>query len=263
MRLYHNHLSSCSQKVRMALHEKKLAFENTLVDLQKGEQFSSEYLLLNPNGVVPTLEDNGHILIESTLINEYLDDAYPQVPLKPASAADRHQMRLFCKDVDDALHPACGVITYAIGARPSLLTRPQEEIDALIDKIPNAARRSIRRSVVDKGVQAPEFREAMLTYRALFDRANELLTDNPWLTGSTFTLADCALMPYVLRVDHLGQINEITSRPHLARWFDSIQERPAFQEAVTKWTPSAMVKLFKNAGEAVAIEIAQVMSRSS
>ena len=260
MRLYHNHLSSCSQKVRMVLHEKGLAFENTLVDLQKGQQFTDEYLLLNPNAVVPTLEDNGHILIESTLINEYLDDAYPELSLKPKAAVDRHQMRLFCKDIDDALHPACGIVTYAIGARPSLLKRPKAEVDALIDKIPHASRLSIRRSVVDKGVRAPEFREAMLTHRQVFDRADKLLTDNHWLVGSTLTLADCALMPYVLRLEHLGQSTEITSRPHLARWFEAIQERPAFQEAVTKWTPAPMVGLFKNAGEAVAIEIAEVMS---
>lgn len=93
MRLYHNPMSSCSQKVRMALAEKGLAFEDTVLDLQKGDQFDPAYMALNPNAVVPTLEDHGDVLIESTLINEYLDDAYPEVALKPAEPAARHRMR--------------------------------------------------------------------------------------------------------------------------------------------------------------------------
>ena len=97
MRLYHNPISTCSQKVRMVLHEKGLAFEDTVLDLQQGEQFEPGYQALNPNAVVPTLEDQGSVMIESTLINEYLDDAYPTKPLKPVSAVERHQMRLFCK----------------------------------------------------------------------------------------------------------------------------------------------------------------------
>jgi len=86
MKLYHNPLSSCSQKVRMVLHEKKLSWESQVIDLQKGEQFTADYLALNPNAVVPTLEDQGHTVIESTLINEYLDDAYADITLKPANA---------------------------------------------------------------------------------------------------------------------------------------------------------------------------------
>ena len=73
MRLYHNPVSSCSQKVRMVLSEKGLEFDSTIIDLQKGEQFDPDYMKLNPNAVVPTLDDGGNILIESTLINEYLD----------------------------------------------------------------------------------------------------------------------------------------------------------------------------------------------
>ena len=82
MRLYHNPISTCSQKVRMVLHEKGLAFDDTVLDLQQGEQFEPDYQALNPNAVVPTLEDQGSVMIESTLINEYLDDAYPN-PFNP------------------------------------------------------------------------------------------------------------------------------------------------------------------------------------
>lgn len=259
MQLYHNPISSCSQKVRMAIHEKGLTAEYELVDLQKGAQFDQEYMKLNPNAVVPTLIDKGNVLIESTLINEYLDDEYPEISLKPASAAARHQMRLFCKKIDDSLHPACGIITYSIGMRPGLLARPKEELDAMVAKIPSAARRATRQAVIDQGVAAPQFKEAMLTHRTLFDLADSMLDENEWLTGSTFSLADCALMPYVVRIDHLNQSAEISSRANLTRWYEAIQKRPSFTEAVTKWAPDAVVAMLNKAGEAVRSDVVAAM----
>ena len=89
MQLYHNAVSTCSQKVRMVIHEKGLMVEDHLIDLQKGEQFSEDYVRLNPNAVVPTLIDDNKVMIESTLINEYLDDAYPEKNLKPESEVER------------------------------------------------------------------------------------------------------------------------------------------------------------------------------
>ncbi|MEM9623122.1 MAG: glutathione S-transferase family protein [Pseudomonadota bacterium] len=260
MLLYHNPLSSCSQKVRMVLHEKGLSYDSNVIDLQKGEQFAADYVKLNPNAVVPTLIDNNQVLIESTLINEYLDDAYPDVSLKPADPATRHTMRHFCKQIDDALHPACGILTYAIGARPGLLARPKAEVDALVANIPNPARRAARRSVIDHGVAAPEFRSAMLTHRALFDRAEDMLATADWLAGPQLTLADCALMPYVVRVDHLGQGAEVTSRPHLQHWYEAIQARTSFVAAVNDWLPPPAVEMLRKAGAQVEAEIAQIMA---
>ena len=255
MRLYHNPISTCSQKVRLVLAEKGLTYEDAVIDLQKGEQFAPEYMKLNPNGVVPTLEDNGNIMIESTLINEYLEDAYPEKSLAPVDPAQRHAMRHFCKRIDDALHGACGIATYAIGVRPMLLMRPKEEVDALIDQIPDMTRRETRRAVVELGVKAPAFLNAMEIHREVFDLANDKLDNNQWLVGNGCSLADCTLLPYVLRLDHLCLTNEITVRPNLARWYETMQARPSFDIAVTRWLPEAVVTAFRQAGEAVAKDI--------
>lgn len=75
--LYHNGPSTCSQKVRLILELKGLEYESKLIDLMSGEQHDSEYIKLNPNHVVPTLVVNENALIESSLINEFLEDAYP------------------------------------------------------------------------------------------------------------------------------------------------------------------------------------------
>jgi glutathione S-transferase len=132
MKLYHNALSTCSQKVRMALAEKQLPYTSQTLNLQSGEQFNPLYLKLNPKAVVPTLEDNGKVYIESSLINEYLDDEYPQVALKPADATDRFRMRTLIRKIDETQHPACSVITYAIGLRPVMLQKDPAELEKLI-----------------------------------------------------------------------------------------------------------------------------------
>ena len=256
MRLHHNAVSTCSQKVRLVLAEKGLDVEDALVDLQKGEQFAPAYRALNPNAVVPTLEHEGHVLIESSLINEYLDDAFPEIPLRPETPADRHRMRLATKRIDDPLHGACGVLTYAIGARPAMQLRPKEEVDAMLAQIPDAKKRASRASVLEHGVRAPEVASALAAHEAVFDQAEAWLAESAWIAGDRVSLADCALAPYVLRVDHLqlgGRLFD--ARPQLQRWYDAMRARPSWETAVTRWLPEMLVEMFRAAGEAAVAEL--------
>ena len=100
--LYHNDMSVCAQKVRMALAEKQLPWESHHLDLRAGDQQKPEYVKLNPNAVVPTLVHNGAVFIESTVICEYLDDAYPQPALRPKDPVAGARMRLWTKQLDKA-----------------------------------------------------------------------------------------------------------------------------------------------------------------
>ena len=95
LELYHHNISVCAQKVRLALHEKGIDWEGHHIDLMKGEQTSPEYLAINPRGVTPTLVHDGNPVIESTIILEYLEDAFPELPLRPASALSRARMRVW------------------------------------------------------------------------------------------------------------------------------------------------------------------------
>ncbi|MGC1780341.1 MAG: glutathione S-transferase N-terminal domain-containing protein [Xanthobacteraceae bacterium] len=74
--LYHTAHSTCSQKVRLVLHEKTAKFDEVRIDLAKKEQLKPDYLKLNPNGVVPTLVDDGTPIVESSVICEYLDENF-------------------------------------------------------------------------------------------------------------------------------------------------------------------------------------------
>ena len=81
LELYHNDMSSCSQKVRLTLEEKNLTWKGHHMNLRKGETRSKEYIAkLNKNGVVPTLVYGSDIIIESTVIMEYLEDQFPENP---------------------------------------------------------------------------------------------------------------------------------------------------------------------------------------
>ncbi len=91
--LYHASHSTCSQKGRSVLHEKGVKFDEVRIDLAKKERLKPDYLALNPNGVVPTLVDDGVAIIESSVICEYLDEKYPQNPLIPAGLVERARMR--------------------------------------------------------------------------------------------------------------------------------------------------------------------------
>jgi glutathione S-transferase len=258
LELYHNGLSSCSQKVRLVLAEKGLDFTSHPVDLVGGEQHAPDYVKLNPNHVVPTLVDDGRVLIESSLVNEYLEDAYPEVAMLPADPAGRHAARLWVKRIDERVHPAAGVVTYAIGPRQMLLGRPAEEREAHLAAIPDPARRAARRSVIEHGVAAPEFAKALGSFVELFDDMDAALAGTPWLSGEGFGLADAAALPYVLRLDHLAMTPLVAARPRLADWLARVQARPSYATAVTAWAPQPVLDLFRSQGEAVWDEVERI-----
>ena len=93
IQLYHADMSTCAQKVRLVLKQKKLAWNRHLLNLRHRDQHAPQYLELNPNGVVPTLIDQGNVIIESTVICEYLDDAYPENSLVPDAPENKALMR--------------------------------------------------------------------------------------------------------------------------------------------------------------------------
>jgi glutathione S-transferase len=88
-----SHISNC-QRTRIVLYEKTLPYETIPVDLAKKEQKKPEFLKMNPNGKVPVLVDGDTILYESCIINEYLEEKYPNPPLLPKDRAQRAKIRI-------------------------------------------------------------------------------------------------------------------------------------------------------------------------
>jgi maleylpyruvate isomerase len=106
MKLYGFFRSSAAFRVRIGLNLKGLPYETVAIHLRRNEQANPEYRALNPQGLVPTLEeDDGQRLIQSLAIIEYLDEVHPAPPLLPPGAADRARVRALAAIVACDIHP--------------------------------------------------------------------------------------------------------------------------------------------------------------
>src|SRR4029079_14810428 len=111
LELYHSGLTTCSKQVRHCLREKGLPYRSRYVELWRYENLSADYLKLNPNGVVPTLVHDGVPIINSFCIMEYIEDAFPQNPLRPADPVQRAKQRRWQWLADD-VPPSVANATY-------------------------------------------------------------------------------------------------------------------------------------------------------
>ena len=113
IKIYHSGSSVCSQKVRLALAEKGLAWESMDIDMTRGEQFAPDYLALNPEGVVPTLVDeDGFVVRESSVIIDYLDQLSPDNLLMPPDKKAQTTTRLWLIRTIE-IHAAINALTFA------------------------------------------------------------------------------------------------------------------------------------------------------
>ena len=105
MRLYSFFRSSAAFRVRIALNLKKLTYETVAIHLRRNDQSKPEYRAVNPQGLVPVLEDGGQRLIQSLAIIEYLDETRPEPPLLPKDPAERARVRALAEIVACDIHP--------------------------------------------------------------------------------------------------------------------------------------------------------------
>ncbi len=230
--LYHGLASTCSKKARLALFEKGLDFESRLVNLQTFEQHSPEYLKLNPNGVVPTLVDDGHPIIESSVIIAYIDDIAPEPALTPLAPLARADMRLWLKWSDERAYKAVYVPTWDRLSRPVAQKLSDAELDQRLAAVPTAERRDRWHATAREGFTKTEFDAAYAEMHATFDRMEGALADGrPWLVGD-YSLADIAIVPFVERIDDLRPDLLASGKwSGVSAWLARYRERPAFDKA--------------------------------
>lgn len=198
LELYHNAMSVCAQKVRVVLAEKGIGYTGHALDIRAGETRTLAYRALNPNGVVPTLVVDGRPIIESTIICEYLDDAFPAVPLRPADPLGRAAMRLWTIRPDAGMHKAFGLLSFAIAFRL------QDSSKQMANRAPTEAILDLM-SVIEHGLDSPEIGLRIGVIRKLLADMAARLEGHDWLAGDAFSLADIAMLPYVCRLRDLDQ----------------------------------------------------------
>jgi glutathione S-transferase len=261
--LYHNAISTCSQKVRLALAEKVFEFDSKPIDLLAGQQHAPDYVKLNPKHVVPTLVDDGKLILDSTVIVEYLDACKAEKPLMPPDPYDQARMRLWMKRVDDELHGrTTGVFTHSILTRKVLEGRSEEELEAYFAAIPDSSERDLRRVLFSEGVKAPQFTGAVERMSKFLDDMECTLADNKWLTGDQFTLADICTIPYIFRLENtrMDGFWREGRRPHVERWMNDLNARPTFDTAIQEWLPKELLGALHAFGEMVRDDVESVIN---
>lgn len=242
---YHNVNSVCAQKVRIALNEKGLDTKEHVLTL-RGDQFDAAYLKLNPNGVVPTLVHDSKAIIESSLILYYLDEAFPAPPLMPEQPPLRHRVRLFNKLIDEYLHNSCMILTFATAFRPNFLKLPREAWLAEVNKSPLKRRAEYKRSVIEHGLDSEFVIDALAQHQKLISWMAEDLKRGPYLAGESFSNSDCAVVPYILRLELLKLGAMWQAEPAVADWWTRVQKRPSVKAAIFDRMKEADWAPFKN-----------------
>lgn len=230
--LYTHPMSPCAQKVRIVLSEKHLDWTAHHIELAEKENLQPAYLKLNPLGVVPTLVDDGVPVIESSIICEYLDDRFPQVPLKPADAYLRSQMRFWMKHVDTKLHPSCGALQWPIVMRPAMMAKTEHERQQLLARIPEKPRRERQKRLVEMGLEAPDVLDSVRIYRKTILDMEAALEQHPWVAGDQFSLADICLVPYFQTVKQFSWEAMYQDCPRVSDWVERCMNRSSYQEGV-------------------------------
>ncbi len=230
--LYTHPMSPCSQKVRIVLTEKDLEWEKRNVNLPEKENLTPEYLKLNPLGVVPTLVDDGKAIIESSIICEYLDDKFPTPKLRPDDPYLSSQMRFWMKHIDNKVHPSCGALQWPLVMAHRLQQLSEAEQDAIIDKVIEKPRRERQRRLLKQGYDAPDIKDAVATYEKTISDMEQVLSEQAWLAGDGFSLADAAMAPYFQTLYQFGWEQWYNSRQHVNDWYESVINRESYQKGV-------------------------------
>jgi glutathione S-transferase len=219
--LYHSVESTCAQKVRLVLAEKQLPWDEVRLNLRKGEQFAPQYLKLNPKAVVPTLVHDQAVVRESTVINEYLEDYFPDPALRPAEPLHRARMRLLVKAIDDEVHPAIGVLSYAIFLRHQMNEKMSAaELEQHFRRVADPARRARQQQTHAEGLKSPGAGPALAALLRFVSQLGDALAKHTWLAGDSYSLADAAAVPYMVRARALHLSTLWADRGEVAGWLD-------------------------------------------
>ena len=262
IQLYHADMSTCAQKVRLVLEQKKLAWNSHLLNLRHRDQHAPEYLKLNPNGVVPTLIDHDNVIIESTVICEYLDDAYPESSLVPDAPEHKALMRQWTKWLDEFLHFHTGVLSGSIAFRFQHLERPKDELEAYLRGIPDPIRRERQRQQIELGLEAPQFKEAVFAFETFLEKLETQLKKTKWMAGNTYSLADVGYTPYVIRLHELELQKWMSNRPKIQAWFEKIKKQPNYTKAYLDWKNQAYCNLMAEKGVESWTRIEKILSEN-
>lgn len=185
--------------MRLTLAEKNIPYERILVDLSKDEQRKPEFLALNPYGKVPVIKDNGFVLRESAIINEYLEETYSMPALMPQDPQKRAYVRLWVSWCDDELIPK--ILDFLKELRKPLEQRSSEILESAWPKAQEVLK------VLDQS-----------------------LVEKAYLVGD-FSLADITLAPTISALWACEQAPYLQDFRNISLWMERVKARPSWDQS--------------------------------
>ncbi len=211
MKLYDYAFSSAAYRARIALNLKGLTYDRSVVSLLKGEQSSAAYKAVNPQALIPTLEDGGHVIGQSLAIVEYLDEIYPSPPLLPSYPAEKARVRQIAYEIACDIHPLNNM---RVRAQLKAMGHAEDEI-------------------------MTKWYAHWITvgFAALEKQLSESKLTGKYCHGDTPTLADIFLVPQMANAYRFKV--PVDAFPTLVRIDKTCREHPAFAAAAPEKQPDA------------------------
>ena len=232
--LYDNQLSTNAQKVRLVMAEKGIAFKSITLDLQAGGQFDPDFVNLNPAAQVPALRDGDKVFTESTVISEYLEDAYPGPSLVPREPVGKAEMRWLTEQTISWMSPMINSLNVGLVFRHIYAEMSAVEMTAFWAANPNPIQLLRQRSCDEEGVNSPYIAVALRRYREFILTLNARLENaGPWLAGDVFSLADTGIFPYLNRLELMGLERLTSGAEACENWLEAMRSRPSVQREIT------------------------------
>ena len=234
LKLYHAEPVANSLKSLIPLHEKGLQFESRYVDLHKFEQHEPWFVAINPEGQVPVLDHDGFIVTHTTVINEYLEDAFPDTPpLRPHDPKGAARMRYWNKFIDEHVmnyvsmwgwHRMVGVIARGIESG---------DFEKLVERIPLYEQRE-KWKTARSGFSESDLANATRKIEVAVDKIEDQLGKSTWLAGDMFTLTDVNFFAHcgMMLARMFPEIGTAERCPRLLDWAERTRQRPGVAAAL-------------------------------
>ncbi|MGI9312958.1 MAG: glutathione S-transferase family protein [Alphaproteobacteria bacterium] len=230
-KLYNALQSTCSQRVRYTLHYKNLSFSMEILDLFSGDQLKPEYLKINPNGVVPAIDHDGKIIIDSSVIIEYLEDIDPDLnSLRPKDPELCANMRAMIRYFDEVAGPSVRIPSYNMAFLPHFQSMTEQEFIAVAESKP--LRKEFLLKMGRTGFSEKDMNESTSKIKSTADRMDNWIekSSGPYLLGKNISYADICIMPVLVRMQDLGMPDLWEGNKRVSEWFELIQSSETYKQ---------------------------------
>ncbi|HEY4113983.1 MAG TPA: glutathione S-transferase family protein [Rhizomicrobium sp.] len=234
--LYHWEPNMFSLKPLIVLHEKGIPFTSRYTDFGALEPLPDDMaggmeVAHNPELDGPVLVADGTPMTESFFVTLYLDEAYPQKPLRPADAYGRWRILMWARFVNEVLEPAVSTLGAKTYFAPALAGRERHDVEKIIERMPTKEQRDAWTATLNDSYSDDLLEDSRRKIGVGVKKIETALTESDWLAGNDYSLADIDAYAILSPVRDLAP-DLLTDAPRTQAWLSRIEARPAVKAAL-------------------------------